>query len=144
MAVTSCGYYIYANQLSVPHYIAAVEAGTDPIWAVRKATGLEHMSRYFVLGVKLEQMPRRGFVEKFGIAPEQIFGEVIDDLIERNMMRRVGDDYVLTDQGSRYVNNVCKAFYVGDNRGRSQYAKFIPTVKLPPVTKPAVPATAAA
>jgi oxygen-independent coproporphyrinogen-3 oxidase len=136
--------YIYANQLSVPHYIAAVEAGTDPIWMARKATGLEQMSRYFVLGVKLERVPRRGFIEEFGVAPEEIFGAVIDDLAERGMMRRDGDDYVLTDQGSRYVNNVCKAFYVGDNRGRSQYAKFIPTVKLPPVTKPTVPATAAA
>lgn len=120
--------YIYANQPTVPRYLAAVEEGKDPISLARRATGLEMMSRYFVLGVKLRRVPRAGFIDNFGLAPEAVFGPVLDDLAERGMLRLDGDDYVLTGLGARYVNNVCKSFYVGQNRGRSQYAQVVSTL----------------
>ncbi|HEY3954514.1 MAG TPA: coproporphyrinogen-III oxidase family protein [Streptosporangiaceae bacterium] len=119
---------IYANHATVPRYIADVEAGRDPIALGSRATALERMSRYFVLGVKLRRVPRRGFTERFGLEPEQVFGAVLDDLTERGMLRLTDDTYVLTGLGTQYVNNVCKAFYVGGNRGRPQYAQFVSTL----------------
>jgi oxygen-independent coproporphyrinogen-3 oxidase len=38
------------------------------------------------------------------------------------------DEYVLTGQGRRYVNNVCKEFYVPEQRGKRQHIQFVPTI----------------
>jgi oxygen-independent coproporphyrinogen-3 oxidase len=119
---------IYCNHAAVPRYVADVAAGRDPIAYAYRATALEIMSRYFVLGVKFHRVPRSPFIANFGLEPEQVFGAVFADLDQRGMLHREGDDYVLTALGRRYVNNVCKAFYVGDNRGRSQYAQFVSTL----------------
>lgn len=127
--------YIYANHTAVPRYIAEVEAGRDPISLAHRATALELMSRYFVLGVKMRRVPRGPFIRNFGLTPEDVFGAVLDDLTGRGMLRREADDYVLTGLGAQYVNNVCKSFYVADNRGRSQYAQFVSTLTVPQINK---------
>jgi oxygen-independent coproporphyrinogen-3 oxidase len=119
---------IYCNHAAVPRYIAEVEAGRDPIAFAHRSTALELMSRYFVLGVKFHRVPRKGFIDAFGLTPEDVFGPVLNDLADRDMLRRENDEYVLTARGVQYVNNVCKSFYVGENRGRTQYAQFVPTL----------------
>jgi oxygen-independent coproporphyrinogen-3 oxidase len=120
--------HVYANQPTIAKYLEAVESGRDPISLARKATGIEVMSRYFVLGVKLRRVPRQPFIDQFGLTPEDVFGKVLDDLTERGMIRLDGDDYVITSLGAQYVNNVCKAFYVGENRGRGQYPQMVSTL----------------
>lgn len=120
--------HVYCNYADLPSYTEAVFAGRDPIACAKRVNGLEAMSRYFVLGVKFFRVPRRAFVEQFGMKPEQAFGEVIERLMDNGMLARDGDDYVLTRIGRHYVNNVCKEFYVGENRGQRQHVQFIPTL----------------
>lgn len=120
--------HVYCNYADLPSYEQAVFAGKDPIVFAKKVTGLEAMSRYFVLGVKFFRVPRRAFITQFGMEPEQVFGEILTRLTAAGMLTRDGDDYVLTRSGRHYVNNVCKEFYVGANRGQRQHVQFVPTL----------------
>lgn len=120
--------HVYCNHADVPTYEDAVFAGRDPIGFAKEVNGLEAMSRYFVLGVKFFRVPRGPFISRFGLEPEQVFGDVLTRLVDTGLLIREGDDYLLTRSGRHYVNNVCKEFYVGANRGRRQHLQFVPTL----------------
>jgi oxygen-independent coproporphyrinogen III oxidase len=120
--------HVYCNHADVATYTEAVLAGRDPIARAGRVSGLDAMARYFVLGVKFLRVPRAGFVQQFGMEPEQIFGQVLDRLLQEGMLVREDDDYVLTRRGRQYVANVSKEFYVGASRGRRQHAQFVPTL----------------
>jgi oxygen-independent coproporphyrinogen-3 oxidase len=119
---------VYCNYAELTRYEEAVFAGRDPIALARRATGLEMMSRYFVLGLKFFRVSRQPFIDRFGLPPEQIFGPVFERLTGKGLLRRDGDDYVLTRTGRHYVNNVAKEFYVGESTSRRQYAQFVPNI----------------
>jgi hypothetical protein len=44
------------------------------------------------------------------------------------MLTLESNEYVLTEAGRHYVNNVSKEFFTGENRGRRQYAQFVPNL----------------
>lgn len=120
--------YIYCNHADTATYEKAVLEGRDPIALARRVDGLEAMSRYFVLGLKFFRVPRPGFVARFGIQPEEVFGPTLERLVAAGMLARDGDDYLLTRAGRRYINNVCKEFYTDENRGIRQHQLFVPTI----------------
>jgi oxygen-independent coproporphyrinogen-3 oxidase len=120
--------YVYTNYADLPSYQQAVFEGRHPISLARPVSSLEAMSRYFVLGVKFFRVPRAAFIQLFGQEPEQVFGDVLLRLLTAELLVRDGDDYLLTRKGRKYVNNVCKEFYVGENRGQRQHLQFIPTL----------------
>ena len=109
-------------------YKAAVFEGRDPIALASRATALELMSRFFVLGLKFFRVSRTAFVARFGLDPEDVFGELLVELARKELLRLEGDDYVLSSTGRHYVNNVVKEFYVGVSRGRKQYPQFVPNL----------------
>jgi oxygen-independent coproporphyrinogen-3 oxidase len=117
--------HVFVNHASREAYEKAIDEGKDPIAFAKEATALELMSRYFVLGVKFLRVPRAPFISQFGLEPETIFGPVLERLVNGGMLRREGDDYLLTSRGQYYVNNVSKEFYVGENVGKRQYLQFV-------------------
>lgn len=132
-AYSWAGGRIYTNHALIPRYLEAVRQGRDPIAFSRRATALEEMSRYFVLGLKFFRVPRQPFIDRFGLTPEDVFGQVLAGLEADGMVLLERDTegaehYYLTPAGRPYANNVCKEFYVGDNRGRMQYVQFVPTL----------------
>jgi oxygen-independent coproporphyrinogen III oxidase len=120
--------FIYANEALVSQYVEEVTAGRRPIAFARRVTAHEEMSRYFVLGLKFFRVSRSGFSARFGLEPEEIFGPVLERLVDGGMLVRDGDDYVLTREGRHFVNNVSKEFYVGPSRGKRQHVQFVPTL----------------
>ncbi|WP_158502069.1 radical SAM family heme chaperone HemW [Vitiosangium sp. GDMCC 1.1324] len=117
--------HVFVNYAQKEAYEKAIAEGKDPIAFAKKANMQEMMSRYFVLGVKFLRVPRSGFISEFGVEPEKIFGSVLERLLNSGMLKRDGDDYVLTSKGRYYVNNVSKEFYVGENVGKRQYLQFV-------------------
>ena len=120
--------HVYCNLAEVADYEEAVLQGRDPIFMAKKVTAFEAMSRFFVLGLKFFSVSRRQFFLQFGIDAEEVFGDVFHRLIDGGLITRDGDNYVLTQTGRHYVNNVSKEFYIGENRGRRQHAQFVPTI----------------
>jgi len=119
---------VYSNHASLKAYEEAVFAGRDPISLAHRVTAREEMSRYFVLGLKMLRVERAPFGERFGFAPEEIFGEPLERLQAAGLLERRDDAYVLTSAGRVYVNNVCKEFYVGESYGVGQHQEFVPTL----------------
>jgi oxygen-independent coproporphyrinogen-3 oxidase len=119
---------VYCNQADVPAYTELVANGKDPVVFAKTATALELMSRYFVLGLKFLSVPRQPFVERFGLEPERIFPDVLARLIGAGYLSDGDDAYSLTALGRKYVNNVVKEFFVGENRGERQHLQFVPTL----------------
>lgn len=117
--------HVYTNYADLTSYEEAVFRDKEPIALARKANELELMSRYFVLGVKFFRVQRKGFIQRFGLEPEQIFGDILLRLDQAGMLVRTDDEYVLTRKGRQYINNVCKEFYVGENRGQRQHLQFV-------------------
>lgn len=126
---------IYVNEADVNSYVSAVSSGRDPIALAHRVTALEEMSRYFVLGLKFFRVPRAPFVMKFGMEPEDVFGDVLSRLTDHGMLTRDADAYVLSRIGRHYINNVSKEFYVGANRGVRQHAQFVPTLTVSEINR---------
>jgi oxygen-independent coproporphyrinogen-3 oxidase len=122
--------FVYCNHADIQAYENEVFSGRDPISLARSASALELMSRYFVLGLKFFVVPRAPFVRRFGIDPEMVFGAILSRLINEGFLtlNKEQDSYVLTGLGRKYINNVVKEFFVGDNRGRRQHVQFVPTL----------------
>lgn len=121
----------YCNFTSIEDYIRAIDEGRMPVSHARRATTLEMMSRFFVLGLKMDGVRRSDFEKLHGMQPEAIFGDKIHKLLHAGLMTLTDDVFSLTDEGRFYVNNVCKEFYVLDNIGHSQHSfSFLPTISL--------------
>lgn len=127
-AYSFIGGHIFTNHAAIEEYEAAVFAGRDPIALAHRLSAHEAMSRYFVLGLKFLRVERGPFVARFGLEPELLFGQVIRDLEEHGMWVREGDAWVVTPRGRQYINNMAKAFYIGESLGRRQFAQFVPTL----------------
>ncbi len=120
--------HVFCNHAAIERYEAACAEGRDPIALAHRLSTHEAMSRYFVLGVKFLRVSRARFIERFGLDPELVFGPVIQELESSGMWTREGEDWVITALGRQYINNVAKAFYVGDSLGHRQFAQFVPTL----------------
>lgn len=117
--------HVYCNHAELDVYVDAVLAGEDPIALAKPVNALEQMSRFFVLGLKFFVVSRAQFIVRFGLTPEQVFGDVLQRLERDGLIVLNGDDYVLTRTARRYVNNVAKEFFVGASKGMHQYAQFV-------------------
>ena len=120
--------HVFTNHADIYDYVEAVQDGRYPIALARRANALELMSRYFVLGLKFFDVPRGPFIERFGMEPEQVFGDVLERLVAQGLLAREADSYHLTPLGRPYVNNIAKEFYVGENVGARQHVQFVPTL----------------
>jgi coproporphyrinogen III oxidase-like Fe-S oxidoreductase len=116
---------VYCNHAEIDAYVDAVLAGQDPIALAKPVNALEEMSRFFVLGLKFFTASRSQFILRFGLTPEQVFGDVLERLKREELIVLEDDRYVLARAARRYVNNVAKEFFVGASRGLHQNAQFV-------------------
>lgn len=117
--------HIYCNYADLDSYKSAVFDDRDPIALASRVNALDMMSRFFVLGLKFFRVSRTAFIERFGLQPEDVFGELLEQLTDRGLLFIEGDEYVLSPTGRLYVNNVVKEFFVGESKGRPQYHQFV-------------------
>ena len=54
-------------------------------------------------------------MERFGNSMDEIYGEVIQELIEEELLTTTSDGYVLTHQGKFLGNNVFQSFLIDEN-----------------------------
>lgn len=119
----------YCNFTNIDDYCDAIDQGLEPISHARKATSLELMSRFFVLGLKMGGVSRSTFESNHGMKPEAIFGPTIERLMSAGLLVLTSDAYSLTSDGRFFMNNVCKEFYVLNNIQHSQHSfSFVPTI----------------
>jgi oxygen-independent coproporphyrinogen-3 oxidase len=126
---------IYCNHADIDAYTSAVVSAGNGIVLSKAVSSREKMSRYFVLGLKFFEVSRSRFIDIFGIDPAYHFGDALTKLASEDLIDIQGDIYTLTKKGKYYVNNVCKEFYTDENKNRSQFPQFAPTITRKQVEK---------
>ena len=69
------------------------------------------MAEFFYLGLRMTQgVEKAAFVQHFGMRAEQVYGEVLAQLVEQRLLEDTGNRYRLTPYGRDVSNQVLYRF----------------------------------
>lgn len=101
----------YTNVNPVNHYIKKIENNERPILHSTKPTKTEQMEEEMFLGLRMnEGVSISRFQKKFGTSINEIFGQTLSDLLDRDLIKQNDDYYSLTERGKVIGNEVFEAF----------------------------------
>ena len=101
----------YKNHGPIQHYLKPLKEGDLPTINVEPLTKTNQMEEEMFLGLrKIEGVSISHFKEKFQLSMDEVYGEVIDQLMNDNMVKIKGDMISLTDKGLILGNEVFKEF----------------------------------
>jgi putative oxygen-independent coproporphyrinogen III oxidase len=104
----------HANIKGVKEYIGRIKEGQRPLLQQEHITKQEQMENYFILGLRLlEGVHLSSFQEEYGLAPKEVFGDVLKNLLAKNFLVIEGDVLRLTEQGLLFGNDVFAQFLNG-------------------------------
>jgi oxygen-independent coproporphyrinogen-3 oxidase len=115
------GYMLY-NIANIEYYIKQTLNGNPPILLARKLNALEHMSRYFVLGVRCLKVDLGKFEEIYGLRADEIFKRAISKAVQLGLIKLDNSELTVTELGCIYIDNISKLFYTENNIGIPQPA----------------------
>ncbi|MGJ5711820.1 radical SAM family heme chaperone HemW [Staphylococcus auricularis] len=101
----------YTNVNPVNHYIKKIEQNERPLLHSTFPTREEQMEEEMFLGLRMNRgVSIQRFNEKFNEPIENIYGETIQDLINRGLLVKHGDFLSMTERGKVIGNEVFEAF----------------------------------
>jgi oxygen-independent coproporphyrinogen-3 oxidase len=106
----------YQNHHDFDVYLTRLEANELPIYRALTPTDEERLIREFVLQLKLGQISRKYFEEKFGADPCQRFAEAIERLREWGFLSVSGDEVRLHREGLLQVDRLLHEFFLPEHR----------------------------
>jgi len=100
------------NHLLPATYRAAIEAGATPVSNVEELSAATSMSETMMLGLRLlrEGISAEAFAARHGVLLEEVYGEVIGEMVGIGLLERSGDGIRLTHRGLMLANDVCGRF----------------------------------
>jgi oxygen-independent coproporphyrinogen-3 oxidase len=110
------GEFVYGNINPIKEYCETIADGRLPIDFGVRLSQEESMSRYMVLGTNALSIPKQPFSDRYGMTVEDVFGEIIDKLVDFGLVRDSQDSIDLTMNGKLYLANVGKSFASERNR----------------------------
>lgn len=114
------GNHSWTNLYPVEKYINIVNKGLFPGILGIEMTGEELMAKYMVLGCRCMNIDKRTFESLFNVKIDDYFAAELEELLDNNWIRDKGDEYVITEIGVYYINNIAKKFYTESNIGEKQ------------------------
>ena len=106
----------YQNNGPIQHYLTPLRDEKLPIFSETLLTKKQLIEEFMFLGLrKFSGVSKKEFMERFGNSMEEIYGEVIQELIEEELLTTTSDGYVLTHQGKFLGNNVFQSFLIDEN-----------------------------
>ena len=115
---------IIYNESDRSQYQDLVTMGRQPISAYRILSKTEQMRRLIVRGLKLTKISQKFFYQRFGIYPKQVFGNIIDNLIQNDLMYETQQWLGLTNLGLLYYSNVFESFFVSEDYKKEITGKY--------------------
>ncbi|MBF7016981.1 radical SAM family heme chaperone HemW [Staphylococcus durrellii] len=101
----------YTNVNPVNHYIKKIKSNERPILHSTKPTKNEQMEEEMFLGLRMnEGVSISRFYQKFNISINEVFGQTLSDLMEKELIKKSEDYYSLTERGKVIGNEVFEAF----------------------------------
>lgn len=111
----------YQNHHDFDPYMAKLQAGELPIYRALTPTEEERYIREFILQLKLGEVSRRYFTDKFGTDPCTSFAEPIQRLKDWGFMSVEGDAIRLNREAMLQVDKLLHEFFLPQHRD-SRYA----------------------
>lgn len=101
----------YANVKGIQAYIESLSKGHRPIAEQYEVTPQESMENFMILGLRLrEGVEEHRFRKQFGISMDQVFGETLEELMDRGFLIQQEGKFTLTEQGLLFGNEVFASF----------------------------------
>lgn len=109
------GSWRYRNKGPIQHYIDDVECQRLPIIEEEHLTIHNQMEEHLFLGLrKIQGVTNESFENKFGISLWDTYGNVIDELTEKQLILTDNKGIRLTDKGLLFGNDVFASFLMDD------------------------------
>lgn len=101
----------YTNVNPVNHYIKMMEEGERPLLHSTWPTKSEQMEEEMFLGLRMNKgVNKHHFKNKFNVDIDEIFGQTLSSLIDRQLLSYYNGNYMLTERGKVIGNEVFEAF----------------------------------
>ncbi|MCJ1656240.1 radical SAM family heme chaperone HemW [Staphylococcus sp. NRL 16/872] len=101
----------YSNLNPVQHYINAINNGKRPILTSNFPTFEEKMEEEMFLGLRMNKgVNRQTFENKFNVSLNEVFGQTINQLKNKHLLKENNDYISLTERGKVIGNEVFEAF----------------------------------
>ena len=101
----------YTNVNPVNHYIKMMEEDERPLLHSTWPTKSEQMEEEMFLGLRMNKgVNNHHFKNKFNVDIDEIFGQTLSSLIDRQLLSYYNGNYMLTERGKVIGNEVFEAF----------------------------------
>ena len=99
-----------------PEHVARVQQGELPIWRALTPNEDERLIREFILQLKLGQLSRAYFRNKFGVEPTDRFAEPLQRLSDWGFLSIHDDQIRLNREGLLQVDRLLHEFFLPQHR----------------------------
>ncbi len=106
---------LYTNVRSIREYLRRVDAGISLMDFATRLSKDQEMRRVMIRGIKMCEVSKPAFLERFGVPMGAVFGREIADLVERGLVEETETDVHLTRGGQVFSSNVFEAFYTHED-----------------------------
>ncbi|GIF04000.1 coproporphyrinogen-III oxidase family protein [Actinoplanes siamensis] len=106
---------LFVNVHPLNRYYEMVDNGRIPIDIGTVLTKEQEMRRVMIRGLKMCEVSVSDFRRRFGIDMVTVFPTEIQELVDKDWLRLVGDRYELTRAGQLYSTNVYERFYAEED-----------------------------
>lgn len=105
------GHTRYRNHGPIQHYLKPLRNNQLPIVEIEELTKNNQMEEEMFLGLRKKNgVSKQKFQQKFNYPIEKVYGEVIKNLLQENLLIERDDHLSLTEKGLFLGNNVFEAF----------------------------------
>ncbi|WP_125982476.1 radical SAM family heme chaperone HemW [Loigolactobacillus iwatensis] len=105
----------YQNFGPIQQYLQPLRANKLPVFEHRVLSLSEQIEEEMFLGLrKMEGVSQSRFEEKFHLTIEAVYGQTVNNLIKRGLMKQQGDRLSLTKRGEFLGNDVFQEFLIDE------------------------------
>lgn len=112
--------YTYVNVAELKRYQELTDEGTPPVNAGQQSPEAEKPRATMAMGLRMLEVSRKTFLERHGVDPETIFGDLLTDLSGRGLIEVTAAGVRLTSLGTMFGYDVAKSFYSDEIRVKGQ------------------------
>jgi putative oxygen-independent coproporphyrinogen III oxidase len=106
---------LWTNIKPLGEYVQRIEAGQSPMDFATRMSKTQEMRRVMIRGLKMLEVGKRDFYERFGVEMEVPFKHEIESLVADGLLKNEETRVALTRKGQIYSTNVYERFYTEDD-----------------------------
>ena len=101
----------YENPRNIDKYMEIVQSGALPAAVEERLDRKSHIEEFCFLGLRTaEGLDDKTFRQKFGAGLREVYGNVLDSLVDKGLLKSTNRGIALTDLGMKYGNQVFGEF----------------------------------